>query len=357
MGEEWSRRAVSDAAVREMVGELREKWSVGSIERVEEGTDFVATLDVGTPAGSRQVVLKATTAGFVAPESARAEPRMLELVGRETRIPVPAVYGYRDAHPTHPAPFFLMEHVAGENYEGSARELPRVIRRRICADAGRNLASLHELGPLPAAGAVGVTDSDLAVLDSGEFEAYEDGREMVLEGSEDTLDALEEGGFFPGKADDRERFADLVDPLREYVREAIPDLPEPDPPTYHHRDYRYGNLLVAPETGETQAVLDWAGTTSADPAYSIANTESLLFDPVVEDDGLVASLRTAFRETYADEREGWSFDADVRERIEVYHLANRLDAMACLPLWYEDATPAERDEQERYHRAFVSRHL
>jgi hypothetical protein len=31
-----------------------------------------------------------------------------------------------------------------------------------------------------------------------------------------------------------------------------------------------------------------------------------------------------------------------------------MDAMACLPLWLQDATPAERDERERQHRAFVA---
>ncbi|MFC4989883.1 MULTISPECIES: phosphotransferase family protein [Saliphagus] len=355
--EEWSRSELSDAAVREMVDDLRETWSVETIERVEHGTDFVAVVGVETPDGPRSAVLKATTAGFVAPESARAEPRMLELVGRETRIPVPAVYGVRDHHPSLPAPFYLMEHVAGENHEGRSGELRRAVRERICGDAGRNLAALHELGPLPAAGTVGVVDGELAVLDSEDHPSYDDCREMVLDGSEDTLDALAEGGFFPGKADDRERFADLVDPLREYLRETIPTLSEPEPPTYHHRDYRYGNLLVDPDTGETQAVLDWAGTMAAEPASALAGTESLLFDPVDEDDDLVAGLRTAFRDAYADGREGWSFDAGVRERIEVYRLVDRLDAMACLPLWYEDATPAERDEQERYHREFLDRYL
>lgn len=355
--EEWTRRDLADAVVREMVRNLRAEWSVAGIERAEEGTNFVATVEVATPAGTRTAVLKATTAGFVPPESARAEPRVLSLVGRETSIPVPAVYGFRDDHPDHPTPFYLMEHVEGENYEGQAKALPRAIRERICTDAGRYLAELHELGPLPTAGTVGVADGDLAVLDSGDFTAYDDPREMVLEGAEEAVDALAEGGFFPGKADDRERFADLVPPLREYLRGTVPALPEPDPPTYHHRDYRYGNLLVDPDTGETRAVLDWAGTMSAEPAYAIADAESLLFDSVAEDDGLVASLRSTLREAYADEREGWSFDADVRERIECYRLVNRLDAMACLPLWYEDATPAERDAQEQYHRAFVDHYL
>ena len=46
--------------------------------------------------------------------SARSEPRLLELVGRETSVPVPDVYGYVDAHEKYPAPFYLMEYVEGD---------------------------------------------------------------------------------------------------------------------------------------------------------------------------------------------------------------------------------------------------
>jgi hypothetical protein len=34
-----------------------------------------------------------------------------------------------------------------------------------------------------------------------------------------------------------------------------------------------------------------------------------------------------------------------------------VDAMACLPLWLQDATPTERDERERQHRTFVPPYL
>jgi hypothetical protein len=39
--------------------------------------------------------------------------------------------------------------------------------------------------------------------------------------------------------------------------------------------------------------------------------------------------------------------------MAAYEFATRLGAMACLPLWHEDATPAERDAVEADHRAFV----
>lgn len=42
--------------------------------------------------------------------------------------------------------------------------------------------------------------------------------------------------------------------------------------------------------------------------------------------------------------------------MHVYRLTARLDAMACLPLWYQDATPEERDERAAEHRAFVAQY-
>lgn len=348
---------VADDEVREMVAALRPAWTVRGVDRCEYGTDFVAFLDVRAPDGDREAVLKATTADFVDPEIARAEPRLLELVGRETTVPVPAVYGYRDDHPDHPSPFYLMERVDGENFENRVDDLPTAARERVVGEAGRNLAALHDLGPLPAAGNVGVEDGDLAVLDTDDHPRADDFHAWLLEGREETLDELLDGGWFPEKADDRERFADLVPDLRAYCRETLPALPDPAPPTYCHWDYRYGNLLVDPETGETRAVLDWANLTAAPPAYNLAKVESHLFDPVTEDDDVVAALREQFRTAYADACEGWAFEESVRERMAVYRLTSRVDAMACLPLWHEEATPAERDRIEDHHRTFLADYL
>jgi hypothetical protein len=43
--------------------------------------------------------------------------------------------------------------------------------------------------------------------------------------------------------------------------------------------------------------------------------------------------------------------------MELYRLTDRLDAMACLPLWCADATADERDERAAEHRAFVGRYF
>jgi len=347
-------REVSDEAVRGMVAAIEPEWAVESIERSPHGTDFVATLDVRTPDDRRTVVLKATTADLVDPPIARSEPRLFELVGRETAIPVPDVFGYRDAHEEFPAPFYLAEHVEGTNLEDDPGSLPPVARERVVRDAGRNLAELHELGPLPAVGSVGVADGELTVLDTDDHPRADDFRERLLDDAEGTLDRLTDGGYFPDLADDPERFADLVPAVREHLRDVIPDLPEPASPTYNHWDYRYGNLLLDPETGETKAVLDWANLSAAEPAYNLAKVEFSLLKPVRDDLERVATLRETFRSAYTEGREGWTFDEPTPERMAAYRLTDRLDAMACLPLWYEDATPAERDERAAEHRAFLA---
>lgn len=63
------------------------------------------------------------------------------------------------------------------------------------------------------------------------------------------------------------------------------------------------------------------------------------------------------RTAYAETRDEWSFDAATRERMREYRLTCRVDAMACLPLWYQDATTAEKAKREADHREFLARYL
>lgn len=349
--------SVSDETIRDMVEVIEPEWSVDAIKRSVHGTDLVANLEVRTPEGALKVVMKATTADFVDPIVARSEPRFLELLGQETSIPVPTVYGYRDEHPDFPAPFFLMSYEEGTNFEHQFDELGPEARGTVLREAGEYLADLHRLGPLPNYGKIGVQSGELTVLDTDEHSQSDDFREKLLADVEGTLDSLTGGGFFPKLADKPDRFADLVPPLREYLRETIPDLPEPEPPTYDYWDYRYGNLLLDSETGEAQAVLDWANLSADDPAYNLTKVEGNLLTPERDSDTRTATLREIFRSAYAASCEGWTFDAATRERMRIYRLTDRLDDMACLPLWYQNAPPEKRDERAAEHRAFVSQYL
>lgn len=350
-------RDLSNETIAEMIHFLEPSWSVEAITRSASGTDFVASVDIEASDGLRTTVLKATTADHVAPETARAEPRILSFIGRETSIPVPTVFGYCDEHTEYPTPFYLMDHVQGENYESRVRSLSQTERTAILREAGQNLAKLHMLGPLRRTGRIGVVDGELTVLDTAESPSYDSFHGWLLASYEDNVDTLDSGGYFPDLADDRTRFADLVPGLRQYLKETIPELPAPQPLTYCHNDYRYGNLLVEPATGRTQAVLDWGIFLAGAPAYNLANTESLLLTPDIDPADRTEELRQTFRSGYSEMRPDWSFDDATRKRMDVYRLACRIDAMACLPLWYRDASPSERDERAAEHRAFVSQYI
>lgn len=349
--------SIADTTIREMVEVIEPRWRVTTVERSAHGTDLVALLTVRGPEGSQQAVLKATTADLVDPIVARSEPRFLDLLDEKTSIPVPAVYGFRDEHPELPTPFYLMSHEEGVNIEGRSDELSPTARETMLREAGEYLAELHRLGPLPKYGTIGVQNGELTVLDTEGYSRYDDFREKLLNDAEGTLDSLTDGGFFPELAEEPDRFADLVPSLREYLHEVIPSLPRPDPPTYNYWDYRAGNLLLDPETGHAQAVLDWANLSAADPAYNLAKVESNLLSPDLDKESRTGTLRDIFRTAYSKECDEWTFDAHTRERMHIYRLTDRLDRMACLPLWYQDVSPVERDERAAEHRAFVAQYL
>ena len=345
-----------DDAVAAMVEACRPGWTVEAFERSDHGTNLVCFVTCRTPDGRREAVLKATTSE-VAPAVARSEPRLFGLIDRETAVPVPDVYGSVDTHETYPAPFYLVERRPGENFQGRAGELSAAARERVVAEAGRNLAALHELGELPRVGRVGVHGGELVVLD-GEYGPCSDFRAWVRAQVENSLEALADGTYFPELADDPGRFADMVPRLRELFERRLAALPEPDPPRYCHWDYRYGNLLVDPETGATEAVLDWANLLSGDPTYNIAAVEAHLLDPCGDDpDGRVAELRSVLRENYAEARDDWTVEESVERRVETYLLARRVNAMAAMPLWLEESSPEGRDEREAVHRAYLRRYL
>jgi aminoglycoside phosphotransferase (APT) family kinase protein len=365
-GKEQSSDGISDETLAEMVRHLRSSWSLEKIERVEEGVNSTVALDVNSPTGNRRTVLKAITSSHpLAADRARAEPIVLSLLQRETAVPVPTVFDICDDHETYPTPYFLMEYVDGETI--SAADVPNLsfdIRETIFREAGLNLAGLHTLGPLGEVGDLVGEDGEVSVLDAPESPSYEVFHDWLLESYEETLDQLlEDGGYFPELTENPNRFDDLVPEIRRYLKETIPDLPAPEPPTYCHKDYGYWNLVVAPETGETRAVLDWANLMSAPPGFNLAIAESKLLKPDLNTDasasaGRAGELRRALWSGYELVRDEWTFDAATRKRIRVYRLAFRLDQMACLPLFADiDPTLDDRETRAAEHRAFVEQYL
>lgn len=145
---------ISDGTLVDMVRDLRPAWEPRAITPIENGVNATSIVDVETPDGSRTVVLKASTSSHpLADDRARAEPRVLSLLDRETAIPVPTVLGARPRHERLPAPFFLMSYVDGTTFDQKAAPgLPPDVRETVFREAGQHLAELHALGPLSAVG-------------------------------------------------------------------------------------------------------------------------------------------------------------------------------------------------------------
>jgi len=320
--------------VRAVVETIRPDWTVDGVEPCRQGTDAIYFVTATTPTGDREAVLKA--AEFVDPERFRREPRLLELAA-DAGLPVPAVYGVMDEHADLPAPCFLMERCSGEALDDDgASSLSADALGAVTRAAGRSLAEIHDLADLDGFGALALDNGEITINDPTDWQTCR------REGLEDDLDHLQSS-----------RFADLHDDLREHLDAELTILDGTFEPSLAHNDYRVGNLLLDPETGETHAILDWGAAFAAHNEYDLATTESHLVGSV----GLEDERRLLVREQlYAGYERVSSLDRDrpFRRRRELYLLDNRLSAMRWFKHWHADATVAEKDAIARDHRAFVS---
>jgi aminoglycoside phosphotransferase (APT) family kinase protein len=365
----------SDRTLEAMVREVRPEWSLREVTPAEEGTDAVYFASVETPDGPRECVLKACA--FLDPAEFRPEPHLMRAVERRTSIPVPSVVAAVDDHADLPAPFFLMERRAGEVRENGASELPGDAVERIARDAGRYLGQLHALGDFERFGPVRLAADAECAAENAEHPAED--AERPAKYTERPADAGRGGGLaigdrtltvgdgghdawrdrFEGFADFsfgnlHDRFADLESPLRAFVDDRLDALDREFPAVLGHDDYRLGNLLVDPATGETRAVLDWGNANTLEARYNLVLTEQYLSGWALRDDPLRERVRTALREGYRETSEvGLGSDSDSERRRDLYLAVTRLFPLAWFSLWYGDAPEAEREAVARRHRQAV----
>jgi aminoglycoside phosphotransferase (APT) family kinase protein len=341
-----------DGTLGRMVREIRPEWSVREAAPAAEGTDIVYFVTVETSAGSHECVLKICE--FLDPEAFRPEPHLLGVVDRRTSIPVPSVVGAVDDHPDLPAPFFLMDRCDGEVRENDARDLPGDVMERVARDAGRNLAELHALGDFERFGAIRLAaDADPNRADS----ATEDGiavgdRRLTTDGTasgswRDHVESLADGCL----DDLHDRFADLEPDVRAFVDDHLDALDGAFSPVLGHDDYRLGNLLVDPESGETKAVLDWGNVHTLEPQYNLVVTEQYLSGLAPHDDPRRQRVRTALRDGYGEGAvpTHWDFE----RRRELYLAVTRLFPLVWFSLWYGHQSDSEREATADKHRRAV----
>ena len=169
-------------------------------------------------------------------------------MGREHRIisalegsdvPVPPTVGYEPDPEVNGAPFYVMRFVEGQvvrSAEDAEQHLTPDTRAAAADDLIDVLVRLHDLDP-----------DQVGLGDLARKEDYLARQLRRWHGQ------LEKG---------RNRDLPVLDEVHARL---VADIPEQGPATIVHGDYRLDNLILDPDTGRVQAVLDWELTTLGDP--------------------------------------------------------------------------------------------
>ncbi|ELZ23620.1 aminoglycoside phosphotransferase [Halosimplex carlsbadense 2-9-1] len=304
------RDPLSAEQVAAAVAALRADWTVLNAEPMPAGSDIVYGVTVRDGEDRRrEVVLKCFRSdGPVdgrSPERFLVEVDLLELVGRETAVPVPTVYGAYRSRDGVPVPAFLMERLPGEAPLGVATEDRTGAADRLLGDAGRFLARIHDLRSFDTFGHLVAGESGPTVRDGqGAWRAR---LRDIVDGSLDGLAGT--------------RFADLEGVFREYADGRFDELDLAADAALLHGDYRPGNLLADPETGEPTAVLDWGAAQAGDPRYELAWAVREFSERAPVGSAVRERVRETLLDAYEDAR-GVRFERDEAfERRQSFYLA------------------------------------
>ncbi|WP_436929050.1 phosphotransferase family protein [Halosimplex halobium] len=327
------RDPLSDEQVATAVAALRADWTVLNAEPMPAGSDIVYGVTARDAEDRRrEAVLKCFRRDGPAegrsPERFLVEVDLLELVERETDIPVPAVYGTYRSRDGLPAPAFLMERLPGEPPLGVAVDGRAAVAERLLRESGRHLARVHDLRSFDAFGDLVSGDGSPAVRD-GRATWPDRLRDIV----DDSLDGLV-----------GTRFADLTGPLREYADGRFADLDLAADAALLHGDYRPGNLLADPGTGEPTAVLDWGAAQAGDPRYELAWAVREFSGRAPVGSAARERVREAFIDAYEEGREdGFERDAAFERRQSFYLAVTWLVECRWFDAWWGGADESARE--------------
>ena len=140
---------LSPETCRRMLALLDDGWDLHDVEVADTGFNDVYFLTVGTPAGTRECVLKVSDD---TDDQVRAEARLCALLDDATDVPVPTVLGRVDAPPDLPAPYFLVERLPGEHPEGPPGERSLASIEGLARATGRHLGDVHTVDAFDAFG-------------------------------------------------------------------------------------------------------------------------------------------------------------------------------------------------------------
>lgn len=309
------------------------EWTVEDASPIETGANTVYRLRVRESDGpSRRVVFKA--AGENDDRWFCQKPKLMKWVADHTQIPVPTVYGHHLEPTDLPAPSYVMAFVDG--YSPSDDETTPVERPLGIDDAhralfvqqvGEHLAQLHGSTTLPETGRLAVEDGTLFVADPDDS-WYERIRRLVTN-PDGPLEYVDEG----------------ADEVRTFVNRAVAELGNVSVVPAHN-DYQPKNVVVDPDSGRVEGVLDWGEMRSVDPVYELATTEHYFSKWAPIESDRRRAVRKNLYEGYR-RRRTLPDDGRFERRHHLYLLVGVLSSLSWAPYWPEPLAARFLDRQRR----------
>lgn len=299
-----------------LVADLESEFGT-AVERVDDLASLASQVYEVRLADGRRVVAKVPRVE----QGVLAEPRLIDLVGDRTDVPVPDVLLVRET--TDPS-YFVMARADGDAVD-SLDALTLAERERLVGEVGTVLGELHRMDlPLSTFGRVRADADGLHTL-----EPFETWRPRFADLLSVNVDALAEL-----------RLGDLAPRLRRHFEDATPAVPDASTPRLSYFDCKVENLLLSRDGPGSliETVLDWEGLSTTHWAFTLAFAERTL----VERDGLVewddaderARLRHRLYAGYADGR-GWDDPGLDADWYDTYLLATYV-LLAASPYWLVD---------------------
>ncbi|QLH77040.1 phosphotransferase [Halosimplex rubrum] len=345
----WESDGAAGSDIEEMIAAVTDGWTVRSASAIDDGGNETVTVTAETADGPRECVLKATDEESGGGNLA-AEAKLLRLLGAETAVPVPEVYGVVPDHPDLPTPLYLMERVDGDPLPTDASAIPDDEMAEYARQVGRSIAEVHDIdafdgyGPVVVAehaepGDLGGTRPLAREYGLALYDPRDSWASQLSATAERMLDGLADG-----------RFGDQVPDLRAAIDRRQRRLDLSGSPAIARVDHNPGNLAVDRESRSVTGLLDWGLVRTTDREYDLACAEQGLCGLSSLGSKRRECIRSELYEGYREVRglpADEAFDARRRLYVLIFHTANMNWASGWI-------TPDIAEEVEQEFREFAA---
>lgn len=189
----------------------------------------------------------------------KAEPRIYDLVSKNSEIPSPEVLYTDFSEEKYDNAFYIMEEMPGQNPDKIKDELQQSDLEQILKRYGKMLGRIHEITQFDSYGLLVSESGELAVDESADKWPWS------FEGTMNSWKSrIEEGWKNPPEIK-------MLD--KDEINRFLPDDPGS---ALAHSDNRLDNLLI--EGSEITAFLDWSHPRAGSAEYDLVRAEYLLID-------------------------------------------------------------------------------